>query len=150
MIPHHERKIDKIIIHCSATTPTMNIGADEIREWHTSPDPRDPSKPWSDIGYHDVIRRDGRVEQGRSIEKIGSHCKGHNAHSVGICLIGGLDDNLRPENNFTPEQWKSLVRLVRFYKVQYKKATVHGHREFDSSKACPSFDVQEWLKSVNV
>jgi hypothetical protein len=33
--------------------------------------------------------------------------------------------------------------------TSYKGATVHGHNEF-SAKACPSFDVQEWLKKVKI
>jgi N-acetylmuramoyl-L-alanine amidase len=136
------RKIDKIIIHCSATPPSMDIGADVIRKWHVE------GNKWSDIGYHDIIKRDGSVEAGRDISIAGAHCKGQNAHSIGICLIGGVDDNGNPENNFTKKQFKSLRRLVRMYKAQYS-VTIHGHREF-SNKACPSFDVQEWLKKENV
>jgi len=137
------RKIDKVIIHCSATPPSMDIGADEIRTWHV----RD--NKWSDIGYHDIIKRDGSVEAGRPIDRAGAHCKGQNAHSIGICLVGGVDKNGNPENNFTDNQFKSLRRLIRMYKAQYKGAQVHGHREF-ANKACPSFDVQEWLKSENI
>lgn len=31
----------------------------------------------------------------------------------------------------------------------YPKTTIHGHREF-ADKACPSFDVQEWLKGTTL
>ena len=133
------RKINEIIIHCSATPPDLDIGADEIRDWHVN------GNKWSDIGYHDVIRRNGRVEQGRPIDAPGAHVAGRNKNSIGICMVGGVDDNNQPDNNFTDEQWKSLRRMVSYYMAQFPDATIHGHNEF-ANKACPSFDVQEWLR----
>lgn len=65
------RKIDRIVIHCSASPDNRDIGAEEIRQWHKS-------QGWKDIGYHWVIRRDGTIEQGRKEFDIGSHVKGFN------------------------------------------------------------------------
>lgn len=133
------KKTTLICVHCAATRPEMDIGVSEIREWHLA-------RGFSDIGYADVIRRDGRVEEGRHIDDVGAHAKGYNEVSVGICLVGGVDKKNRPENNFTDAQFKSLKRLLRFYKAKYPKAVIVGHNELDSGKACPSFDVQEWLR----
>ena len=77
------RKINKIIIHHSATEDTMDIGVKTIREWHLA-------RKWNDIGYHYVIRLDGTCEVGRPIDKIGAHCKGQNTGSIGLCCVGGL------------------------------------------------------------
>lgn len=134
------RPINRLIIHCAATSPKMDVGAEEIRKWHVK------GNGWKDIGYHHVIRRNGQIEDGRPISLIGAHCSGQNTGSIGVCLVGGVDDRNRPESNFTPEQWRTLEQYVRAFKVEYHKATIHGHNEFDSGKACPSFDVQEWLK----
>ena len=84
------RQIDHIIVHCSYTPPSMDIGAETIREWHTLPKPK--GRGWSDIGYHWVIRRNGTVEAGRSEERAGAHAKGYNQDSIGICLIGGKSE----------------------------------------------------------
>lgn len=144
------RKVDKIIIHCSDTYARMDIDAATIRVWHTD------ERGWSDIGYHFVIKRDGTIETGRDLDKdgdiyeeVGAHVAGWNKHSIGICMVGGRGDDDQPEDNFEDEQWKSLETLIRVIHADYPKATVHGHREF-ADKACPSFDVQEWLKLVNV
>lgn len=137
------RNINLIAIHCSATPSTMDIGADTIRRWHSDPKPK--GRGWSDIGYHYVIRRNGEVELGRPIERAGAHISGHNAHSVGVCMVGGIDTNDRPEDNFTAEQWSSLDRLITKLEERFPGAGVKGHRELDSGKACPSFDVQKWL-----
>lgn len=142
-----ERDIKKVIIHCSATPPDMNIGANEIRKWHTDPKPK--GNGWMDIGYHYVIRRSGDIDHGRDENIVGAHCEGHNANSIGVCLVGGITKQGATENNFTPEQFKTLTNLVRSLVEYYPGATIHGHREF-SNKDCPSFDVQEWCKTVGL
>lgn len=132
------RRIDKIIIHCSATPVTMDIGVDTIRKWHKD-------KGWSDIGYHLVIKRDGTVEIGRDINRMGAHTKGHNRGSIGICLIGGVDSRMMPEDNYTDEQWRSLRNTLRFLKLDYGDVTIAGHNEYTKMKACPCFDVKQSL-----
>ena len=141
------RKVDTIIIHCSDTYARMNIGAAEIREWHTK------ERGWQDIGYHFVIRRDGTVETGRDLdcdgdifEEIGAHTVNYNRNSIAICMVGGKRDDGLPDNNFHPKQFKSLDTILRFIKASYPRATIHGHNEFTNAKTCPNFDVQSWLR----
>lgn len=129
------REITEIIIHCSATKEGHPFFAADIDRWHKA-------QGWSGIGYHYVIDIDGKVETGRAEYQTGAHVKGHNANSIGICYIGGLDINDKPKDTRTPEQRKSLAELVARLKVKYPKATVHGHNEF-SNKACPCFNVRK-------
>jgi N-acetylmuramoyl-L-alanine amidase len=131
-----------IAIHCSATRPSLDVGVKEIRQWHKS-------QGWSDIGYHFVIRRDGRVEKGRPVDEIGAHVAGFNATSVGVCMVGGVDqrDYTRAVNNFTPAQFESLKGLLTQLVSKYPSAVVLGHRDFPNvNKACPSFDAKHWAK----
>jgi len=134
-----KRRIDKLIIHCAATKPDMDIGVEQIDVWHKE-------RGWSGIGYHHVIRRDGRIENGRSVDEVGAHVSGHNTGSFGICMVGGVDNKNKPASNFTDAQWKTLRKCVMIFKAEHPNATVHGHNEF-ADKACPSFDVQKWLRS---
>lgn len=128
-----------VIIHCSATPPSMDIGVREIDRWHRA-------RGWLKVGYHYVIRRNGDIESGRAVDAHGAHAKGYNAKSVGICMIGGVSESnsKKPDGNFTPEQWVSLLHLVNQTKATYPTAKVIGHNEI-SNKACPSFNVQEWM-----
>lgn len=135
------RPIDKIIIHCSDTPSNMDIGVVEIRRWHTDPEPR--GNGWSDIGYHYVIRRDGTVELGRPELVAGAHTRGQNKHSIGICVVGGRGKGGVAETNFTHQQWSALRKLVARLTQKYPDAEVYGHNDF-SSKACPTFNAQEW------
>lgn len=141
------RSIKEIFIHCSATGPDTDIGAAEIRNWHLD-------RGWRGIGYHWVITRSGEVERGRDLdddgdvaEHIGAHALGHNEHSLGICLVGGLDRDGNPDANYTRAQWASLEMLVANLTEPNHGvaagARVRGHRDV-SSKACPCFDAGEW------
>lgn len=128
------RKIDLIVIHCSATKPSQDIGASEIKAWHKA-------RGWKTIGYHYVIRRNGLVERGRSVYQVGAHCAGYNQNSIGICYVGGLDDNGKPADTRTEQQKKALRQLVRELLLQFPEARVVGHRVLNPKKECPCFDV---------
>lgn len=136
------RTIDKIIIHCSATPEGRDVTVEEIRRWHVQ-------RGFSDIGYHYVIMADGSVCEGRPLEQAGAHCRGQNAHSIGICYVGGCDRNKRPKDTRTAAQRNTMTELVRRLKRRFPNVAVYGHNEF-SNKACPCFDVKQWTKEVCV
>jgi N-acetylmuramoyl-L-alanine amidase len=138
------RPVNKLIIHCSATPPSMDVGVYEIKKWHTDKKPR--GNGWSDIGYHWVIRRDGTIEDGRDVNKIGAHTKGYNTGSLGLCLVGGVNGVNDADANFTDKQWHSLELMARGIKAMIPHITIHGHNEY-ANKSCPSFSVQTWVKS---
>jgi N-acetylmuramoyl-L-alanine amidase len=117
------RKTDFIVVHCSASGPDSDIGVDEIDQWHKD-------RGWDGIGYHAVIRRSGEIEFGRHFDVAGSHVKGQNYRSVGLCLVGGVDERGEPENNFTHDQFESLRALLDMLQRAYPNAAVLGHRFF--------------------
>lgn len=135
------RATEFIIIHCAATPPSMDIGVREIDRWHRA-------RGWRMVGYHLVIRRDGTVETGRDLRNSGAHARGYNSRSVSICLVGGVhEDTRQPEDNFTKAQRYALEIQVQALREMFPDAKVIGHNEV-AAKACPSFDVQEWLATV--
>ena len=134
------RNITMLVIHCAATPPSMDIGKAEIEKWHRA-------KGFFGCGYHYVIRRDGRVEKGRAEDVVGAHALNYNSTSLGICMVGGInEDKGFAESNFTDAQWDTLKELVMDIKQRYKGIKIIGHNEV-STKACPCFNVQKWLKS---
>lgn len=144
------RDINQIVIHCSATPPDMDVGRTEINEWHVQ-------RGFGSIGYHVVIRRNGDIEAGRPIHQPGAHAKGHNANSIGICLVGGVERDgsaMVPTDNFTPQQYESLEIMVTGLCYAFSldpKEAVLGHRDLPNvTKACPCFDVAEWMDYAGV
>ncbi len=147
------RRTEYIVVHCSATPPSSDIGADEIDTWHKN-------RGWKKIGYHAVIRRSGEIEFGRSFDEVGAHVKGWNTRSVGVCLVGGVtEDDGEAEDNFTQAQYESLMCVVAMLERAYPDAEVLGHRDLSPDldgdgvveesewiKDCPCFDVREWRR----
>lgn len=144
-----ERKITEIIIHCSATPDGKDFTVDDIRRWHKQ-------RGYSDVGYHYIVYRNGILAQGRDVNTIGAHAVGHNAHSIGICYIGGMNaENTQPEDTRTLRQKARLLSLLVDLRKLYPNARIIGHRDLSLDKngdgiiepsewmkACPSFDAK--------
>jgi N-acetyl-anhydromuramyl-L-alanine amidase AmpD len=127
-----------LVVHGAFTPPSFDIGAEEIREWHLQ-------KEWDDIGYHYVIRRDGKLERGRSLEYQGAHVLGHNHESIGICLVGGASiDGTEWEFNYTRPQLVRLEVVARVFTPPSRPLIVTGHLNLDANRQCPGFNVGEW------
>jgi N-acetylmuramoyl-L-alanine amidase len=131
------RKVNKIIIHCTATPEGREHDVADIRRWHLK-------RGFNDIGYHYLIHIDGTIEEGRPINKQGAHCSGQNRGSIGICYVGGMSKDMKKaKDTRTQAQKDSLVKLMHKLIYKYNKdMTIHGHNEY-ANKACPSFNVQE-------
>ena len=99
-------KTDTIVIHCSATPSTMDIGVEKIREWHVD------ENGWDDVGYHYVVTRSGVLQSARPEEYQGAHATKVNWRSIGICLVGGSNSNGDWENNFNDAQFITLKSLI--------------------------------------
>ena len=152
------RQTKYIVVHCSATPPSSDIGADEIDDMHERRGFNNGDG--IHIGYAQVICRDGTIEFGRHYDEPGEHVKGKNYQSVGICLVGGVDENGNPENNYTDAQLDALHETLHFLKRAYTGAEILGHRDLSPDlngdgivqrnewlKECPCFDVRLWLKT---
>jgi len=136
------KDVEYLVVHCSATKASQDVKEEEIRRWHLN-------RGWTDIGYHVVIDRDGTREYGRALDVRGAHVSGYNSISLGICMVGGLDRHGEPEDNFTETQYKSLLTTLDALHLLFPEAKVCGHRDFPGvTKACPCFEVEDWLKSV--
>lgn len=179
-----QRNINLIVIHCSATPsgkpliqgkpgqPGYLNAPQVINAWHAERGfRRQPaavrafSTRLPSIGYHYVIDLTGEVWSGRGLNEMGAHAAGFNAHSVGICLVGGAER----EAAYTPAQWDSLAQMVRMLSEQFlvplapalngqNRLGVMGHRDLSPDangngtveprewlKTCPGFDVSTWL-----
>lgn len=117
-----------IVVHCS-DSPHRGDGAEDIHQWHLD-------RGWDGIGYHYVITEDGDQQPGRPLYWVGSHVAGHNANSIGICLLG--------QHDFTKAQIATLRKLLSRLTLQYPDAQVLGHSDLDPKKTCPNFDVVAW------
>jgi N-acetylmuramoyl-L-alanine amidase len=131
-----------LVVHCSATAPTLDIGVQEIDLQHRQ-------RGSFMIGYHFVIRRNGRMEIGRDVTQPGAHAPRYNQCSIGICVVGGSDAKGDEQNNFTPAQLSTLHLLLTDLRVKFPRAEIIGYRDLPRTvSTSPSFDVIPWLATV--
>ena len=143
------RPINEIIVHCAATRPdwwtSRSLGQKiaEVRRWHTAPPP--VGRGWSDIGYHFLIDRNGKVGPGRPLERVGAHVVGRNTGTIGICLFGGHGSAAtdRFQDHYTAEQEDALRTLIADLRQSHTIDRVTGHNQY-AAKACPGFPVPAW------
>lgn len=130
-----DRFIDEIIYHCTATQEGKDYTVNDIRAWHKA-------RGFSDVGYHYIVYRDGRIMLGRPVGQVGAHVSGHNTGTIGISYVGGVaKDGKTPKDTRTPAQVASSLWLVaELRKIHRGIKRVTGHNKY-AAKACPSFNV---------
>ena len=138
-----KRRIDEIIVHCTATPEGQPRTVEQIRAQHKA-------QGYSDIGYHYLVYLDGTLHLGRDADISGAHAEGHNSHSIGVCYVGGVENRpgvpynkLKAKDTRTAQQRHALMSLLVDLRKLYPTARIIGHRDVDrKGKACPSFDAK--------
>lgn len=115
-----------IVIHHSASP---DVSAKEIDQWHKD-------RGWNGIGYHYVVRKDGEVEEGRSIKKRGAHDRGRNNTHIGICCTGNFNKHGPDRRQIT-----ALIRLTNKLIGYHNLKTVERHHENCPGKLFPFDEV---------
>ncbi len=146
-----KRDITEVIVHATESYTDKDIGAIEINNIHNE-------LGHDGIGYHYVIRRDGRLQRGRPINRNGEHAvvNGHDVYSIGLVLVGGLNISSGGENptdfrsaqSFTREQYTTLEKFLRSFYRKYSGGQVFGHNDIDEVELDPYFDVVDYIESV--
>lgn len=136
------RDIKYIVLHCTATPQSTTIESIQ-RYWKGV-------MKWNSPGYHFIIKPNGSLVNIHPIEKPSNGVAGHNFNSIHISYIGGVIGDKAIDNR-TDAQRKAMYEVVKMFKGQFPKAEVKGHRDFEGvKKECPSFEVSDWLKEVNL
>ncbi len=150
-----KKRLKYLLIHCTATPEGREVTAADIRRWHLSPPPT--GRGWHQVGYTDLFHLDGSVE--RLVDnnedefvdawEITNGAKGLNSVSRHIVYAGGLDSFHKPCDTRTAQQKEALANYVKDFVKRFPTVKVAGHNQF-AAKACPSFDVPEWLESIGI
>ncbi len=129
------RRIDLIVIHCSATRENRSFPVTSLIACHQA--------RFGFTGYHYYITRDGQTYQTRHENLVGAHARHYNKHSIGVCYEGGLDANGRPADTRTEAQKHALWALLKSLRQDYPEAKILGHRDLPHvAKSCPCFNAE--------
>lgn len=148
------RKINYIVLHCTASQQTETV--ESILSFFKN------VKKWKNPGYHFIVRPDGSVANTCKIENIANGVAGHNANSIHISYIGGIDKQGKAVDNRTDAQKAAQIKLLNELKKKFPSAKITGHRDLSPdknndgiispnewTKMCPCFDTKKWLKEMN-
>ena len=146
-----------LVIHCTATPEGREVSAAEIRRWHTAPVSQG-GRGWKQVGYTDMVHLDGRVErladnnEDANVDpwEVTNGAAGYNSVSRHIVYVGGCDNHLAPKDTRTEAQREALKRYVEDFHARFPQVKIVGHHELNPGKACPSFDVPTWLRSIGI
>jgi N-acetylmuramoyl-L-alanine amidase len=133
------RKVTRLVFHCTATHQTATVEA-IIRFWKDR-------RGWTNPGYHIIVRPDGSWTQLQDFNRITNGVAGINSTSLHISYIGGIDKNGKALDNRTDAQNEIFEAVYHTFKNKMPSLTFHGHYEF-SNKACPSYNVEKWIKGI--
>jgi N-acetylmuramoyl-L-alanine amidase len=135
------REIKHIVVHCTATPQTTTVAS--IQNYWRS------TLKWKSPGYHIIVHADGTLTRLQPNEKPTNGVAGHNANSLHVSYIGGIDKEGKPKDTRTLNQKQSLLAVITVWKRLFPNAIVQGHRDFPGvSKACPSFDAKKEYKNI--
>lgn len=128
-----------LTIHCAATPEGRANTAADVSRWDV--------ERFGQVSYHWVVELDGNKVRTLPDTVKGAHVARANTGNIGICFIGGMTKDMKaPKDTRTPAQRQALRELVLDYRKKYPGIIVRGHNEWPGvKKACPSFDVSEWL-----
>ena len=148
-----------LVLHCTATPEGREVTSDEIRHWHTDP-VKKGGRGWKQVGYTDMIHLDGTVERlVRNNEdaevdpwEVTNGAKGYNTVSRHVVYVGGVSkDGKTAKDTRTEAQLKAMTAYVRDFHARFPQIRIVGHGELPGvKKACPSFDVAAWLRSIGI
>lgn len=134
------RNVTRLVFHCTATNQNASVTSIQ-RYW------REVLK-WRNPGYHIIVKPDGSWTQLLDFNNVSNGVAGINSTSIHIAYIGGIDSKGKAFDNRTNEQKNIFETVFRLFSDKMPSLTFHGHNEF-SNKACPSFNVKNWLKSID-
>lgn len=135
------RRITHLVVHCTATSQGATVAAIQ-RHWREV-------LGWRNPGYHIIVMPDGTPIRLAPDTATANGVAGHNATSLHVSYIGGINAQGRPMDNRTMEQKATMADILRNWKRQHPHAIIQGHRDFPGvRKACPSFNAKEEYKNL--
>jgi hypothetical protein len=105
-----------------------------------------------------MFHLDGRIErltdnnEDANVDpwEVTNGAKGYNSTARHIVYVGGVAGGGKtPRDTRTGAQKAALTRYVLDFHRRFPSVRIIGHNEV-AAKACPSFDVQSWLKSIGI
>ena len=148
--------LEYLIIHCTATQEGREITREWIEKVHLV------GRGWSQVGYSELIHLDGTIETLVEYNdddfvdrwEVTNGVRKMNSKSRHIVYAGGVtakrvNGKYKAKDTRTQAQKDALEMYVKAHTTLQPQWKIAGHYHF-ATKACPSFDVEAWLKEIGI
>ena len=153
-------QLDYLVIHCTDTPAGKAYYADDIIRWHTTP-VHLRGRGWSRPGYNDMIYLNGALvnlipfntDDFVDLWEVANGAEGINGRSRHIVYVGGKDPlKGTPLDTRTDAQKETMEIYVKYLLKRHPQIQILGHNQSPRAKgkACPCFDVPEWLRQIGI
>ena len=154
------KKLEFLVLHCTATPEGRVVTKEDIIRWHTASKEKG-GRGWKQVGYSDMICLDGSLvnlvphNENDFVDpwEITNGASGINSRSRHIVYAGGLDKSAKnPKDTRTEKQKQTMESYVKEMIKKHPEIKVMGHYQAPDAggKACPSFVVPKWLESIGI
>lgn len=153
------KQIKYLVIHCTATPEGKDITGAQLKDFFTRPVAKG-GRGWTRPGYVDIIRPSGHIDnlvpydddEYMEPREITNGVAGFNSVARSFAYVGGLaKDGKTPKDTRTELQKEVMAQYIKQMLYVHPSIIIAGHRQFPKvNKACPSFDVPTWLRSIGV
>lgn len=141
------------MIHCTATPEGRDYQKQQVMSWFHN-------RGWRNPGYREITHLNGSIDVLQNYDRDGfidsneitNGARGWNSDTIHKSYIGGVEikkGRLVPKDTRTNDQFESLFIQVKSELLYNPEIKILGHNQV-SSKACPCFDVPEWLKYCGI
>jgi len=144
-------RIDRVILHQSLghADPSGNRDVFGINNYHINPGNHISTGGCPHICYHLVIDDDGSIYLCNELTDVVWHCKGQNARSLGVLLVGDFAGPGHPGGEPTAAQERSFFALAEHLMeaLGLTPEAFAGHAAY-GKPACPGYTAAGWIENL--
>ena len=145
------KRIDRVILHQSLghADPSGNRDVFGINSYHISPGNHISAGGCPHICYHYCLDDDGSIYLCNDLTDVVRHCKGQNARSISIMLVGDFAGPGHPGGEPTAAQEQAFFALAEHLMATLELGPngFYGHAAY-GKPACPGFTASGWIEKL--
>lgn len=138
------REYTEVVVYHTSTDYRQNFTRDELLNWYSL------EYGLSDVNYHFLLLRDGRIQINKSINEETSHTpvENHIPHSISIAFVGGLNDGVQDIDTSSGAQWRTFRKFMACFYSVLPGGQAFGHSDINLNAVDPGFDVVKYVENI--
>jgi len=142
LLKSSSRAFSTLLFDWTGTYSDQNMTAHDVHDYYKS-----SGKPQG-IPYHLLIRKDGKIEQGRFLDQLPLIKAGYNEHAIGVGVVAGYDTPAPKDGPFqggvltsksvSNLQFNMMKRIHAAFKMTVPLGQTYGVNELNADRESPN------------